>query len=66
MEQDYFLSFMEEVIRDLKNKKEAFVFNEEQVAYIKKRLNNIEIRNDDGIFYITNLSQNIDKEKSIC
>ena len=50
---DYFMSFVKDVIRDLKKCKKSFVFTKEQLDYIKKIYTNIKVDYRDEIFYIS-------------
>lgn len=52
---DYFKSVIKEAVKDLKKKRKAYVFSQEQINEIKKikELENVKIKNDEGIYLLT-------------
>lgn len=53
-ENNYFRIVVKEAINDLKDKGKAFVFFEEQLEILKKQYENeLNVKIDNGIFYIT-------------
>lgn len=56
IEQEYSTSFFEQIVRDavrdIQSKGSAYCFSEQQVDAIKKRIQVIGVRVEDGIYYL--------------
>lgn len=49
---NYFISLVKDSIRELKQEKNSYCFNKEQLQEIKKHFKNLEVEEKEGIYYM--------------
>lgn len=59
----YFSAVVKDAIREIKKNGTTVVFNRDQVSAIEKEIPNIEVKEDDGFYYIRRMKN--DKRSSI-